>query len=70
MRERGFVVTGARILRRAWQIYVAHVFLFVIFVAEIAYVARGFENPLFAEEMGFARSKPPRDRQAYHIELS
>jgi hypothetical protein len=52
MHERGFVVTGARILRRAWQIYVAHVFLFVIFVAEIAYVARGFENPLYAEEMG------------------
>ena len=25
MRERGFVVAGARILRRAWQIYVAHV---------------------------------------------
>src|ERR1700728_4195078 len=28
MRERGFVVASARILRRAWQIYVAHVFLF------------------------------------------
>jgi hypothetical protein len=25
--------------------------LFVIFVAEIAYVSRTFENPLFAEEM-------------------
>jgi hypothetical protein len=51
MHERGFVVAAARILKRAWQIYVAHVFLFVIFVAEIAYVARDFENPLFAEEM-------------------
>src|SRR5262249_34892361 len=28
MNERGFVVAGAHILRRAWQIYVAHVFLF------------------------------------------
>ncbi|HTV38238.1 MAG TPA: OpgC domain-containing protein [Xanthobacteraceae bacterium] len=51
MRERGFIVSGARILRRAWQIYVAHIFLFTIFMAEIAYVAATFSNPLFAEEM-------------------
>jgi hypothetical protein len=52
MRERGFVVSSARILKRAWQIYVAHVFLFAIYLAEIAYVARGYQNPLYAEEMG------------------
>ncbi|HYJ17799.1 MAG TPA: OpgC domain-containing protein, partial [Burkholderiales bacterium] len=52
MSERGFLVSGARILRRAWQIYVAHVFLFAIYMAEIAYVASSFENPLYAEEMG------------------
>ena len=51
MRERGFVIAGAHILRRAWQIYVAHVFLFAIYLAEISYVATSFENPLFAEEM-------------------
>jgi hypothetical protein len=51
MRERGFIVSSARILRRAWQIYVAHIFLFTIFLAEIAYVAATFENPLYAEEM-------------------
>src|SRR3974390_3021593 len=51
MRERGFVLACARILRRAWQIYVAHIFLFTIFMAEIAYVAATFENPLYAEEM-------------------
>ena len=51
MHERGFVVSSARILRRAWQIYVAHIFLFTIFMAEIAYVASTFENPLYAEEM-------------------
>src|SRR5271166_3313030 len=52
MRERGFVVSGARILRRVWQIYVAHVFLFTIYLAEISYVATSFENPLYSEEMG------------------
>src|SRR5919109_3648545 len=36
MQERGLIVAGARILRRAWQVYVAHVFIFVIFMAEIA----------------------------------
>ena len=45
MRDVGFVVATARILRRVWQIYVAHVFLFTIFLAEISYVATSFENP-------------------------
>ena len=51
MRERGFLLSSARILRRAWQIYVAHIFLFTIFMAEIAYLAATFDNPLYAEEM-------------------
>ena len=51
MRERGLIVAGARILKRAWQIYVAHIFLFAIYIAEIAYVAASFENPLYVEEM-------------------
>jgi hypothetical protein len=52
MRERGFVLATARVLRRAWQIYAAHIFLFMIYMAEIAYVAGSFDNPLYAEEMG------------------
>ena len=51
MHERGILIASARVLRRAWQIYVAHIFLFTIFMAEIAYVAATFENPLYAEEM-------------------
>jgi hypothetical protein len=52
MLDSGFMVATARILRRVWQIYVAHVFLFTIFLAEISYVATSFENPLYSEEMG------------------
>ena len=52
MREHGFIVASARVLKRAWQIYVAHVFLFAIYLAEIAYVAHSFDNPLYTEEMG------------------
>jgi hypothetical protein len=52
MLEHGVVIATARILKRVWQIYVAHVFLFTIFLAEISYVATSFENPLYSEEMG------------------
>ncbi len=52
MEEHGFIVASARVLKRAWQIYVAHVFLFAIYLAEIAYVAHSFDNPLYTEEMG------------------
>jgi len=52
MHQHGFIVASARVLKRAWQIYVAHVFLFAIYLAEIAYVAHSFDNPLFTEEMG------------------
>jgi len=52
MLESGVLIATARILRRVWQIYVAHVFLFTIFLAEISYVATRFENPLYTEEMG------------------
>lgn len=48
----GVMVTSARILRRAWQLYVAFIFLFVIYLAEISYVVGSFSNPLYAEEMG------------------
>ena len=39
MLERGFVVASARILKRVWQLYVAFVFLSVIYIAQTAYVA-------------------------------
>jgi hypothetical protein len=51
MLERGFTVAGARILKRAWQIYVAFIFLFMIYLAQISWVAARFENPLYIEEM-------------------
>jgi hypothetical protein len=53
MNERGFIIGAARILKRAWQIYVAFVFLFVFYVAEISYLATRFQNPLYTEESGF-----------------
>ncbi|MBX3523706.1 MAG: OpgC domain-containing protein [Xanthobacteraceae bacterium] len=51
MLDRGFVVASSRIWKRAWQIYVAFVFLFMIYLAQISWVASRFENPLYIEEM-------------------
>jgi hypothetical protein len=37
-------------LRRAWQLYVAHIFLFLFFIAQIARAARHFDNPMYGDE--------------------
>jgi len=50
MLERGFIIGASRLLKRVWQIYVAHVFLFVIYLAEIGYVAQAYGNSRFADE--------------------
>ena len=44
------IVAAGRLLKRSWQLYVTHVLLVVLFIAEIAYVGGKFDNPLFAEE--------------------
>jgi hypothetical protein len=51
MFESGFVVATARILRRVWQIYVAHVFIVIIFLGEISYAVTSTENPFYSQEM-------------------
>src|ERR1700752_2559806 len=49
---RGTVIATVQVLRRAWQLYVAHIFLFMIFLAEVSYTVRAFNNPMYNEEMG------------------
>src|SRR5580692_8323996 len=49
---RGVLIATVQVLRRAWQLYVAHIFLFVIFIAEVSYTVRAFNNPMYNEEMG------------------
>ena len=52
--EKGALYATAQVMRRAWQLYVAHVFLFVIFIAEVSYTATTFKNPMYNEEMRVA----------------
>ena len=47
----GRLFATAQILRRAWQLYVAHIFLFVIFIAEVSYTVMTFNNPMYNDEM-------------------
>ena len=45
--ESGFVIGTARVLRRVWQIYTAHLLLFLVLMAEIAYVVAVSDKPSF-----------------------
>ncbi|HTI86837.1 MAG TPA: OpgC domain-containing protein [Alphaproteobacteria bacterium] len=51
MLREGWLFATARILRRVWQLYMAHIALFVIFTAQVAWTASQFDNPEYAEEM-------------------
>jgi len=51
MFESGFEIATARILRRVWQIYAAHVLLFTVLIAEVSYVAVTLGKPFYAREM-------------------
>jgi len=52
LRRRGMLFAAAQIYRRVWQLYVAHLFLFVIFMAEVSYTITRFNNPMYIDEMG------------------
>lgn len=49
--SQGTLYATARILGRAWQLYVAHIFLFVMFIAEVSYTVTTFNNPMYNDEM-------------------
>lgn len=49
--QHGAPFAAAQILKRCWTLYVAHIFLFVVFVAQVSYTAHRFDNPMFLDEM-------------------
>lgn len=53
--RQGFAYAAAHVWRRCWQLYVAHLILFVFFVAQVAYVAATFQNPMYVEELNISR---------------
>lgn len=48
--RQGMLWASARIYHRVWQLYVAHVFLFMLFMAAVAHTIGVLNNVLYAEE--------------------
>jgi hypothetical protein len=51
MEREGWVRAAARIYRRVWQLYVAHILLFVAFTAQVAWVSIARDTPSLIDEM-------------------
>lgn len=50
-----FRAAAKRLLTRATQLYVAHIFLFLFFTAQIARTAARFDNPMYKDEFNVAQ---------------
>ena len=48
--QQGLLRAAMRIYHRVWQLYVAHVFLFMQFMATVAYLVDDLNNAIYAEE--------------------
>src|SRR6187455_2915961 len=54
MLERGFIVGATKLLKRVWQLYVAHVLLFLIYIVGIGYAAQRWNLPIIIHEFNIA----------------
>src|SRR5262247_4864211 len=50
-RQGGIAATG-QIYRRIWQLYVAHIFIFVILAAEVCHATLNLQNQTYSEDFG------------------
>src|SRR5499426_3723947 len=50
-RQGGIAATG-QIYRRIWQLYVAHIFIFVSLAAEVCYATLNLQNQAYSEDFG------------------
>jgi len=48
--EGQFLAALKRLWTRVWQMYVAHIMLFLLFTAQIARTVRKFDNPMYEDE--------------------
>jgi len=49
-RRQGYVSAAADVVRRAWTLYIAHIFLFVLFTAQVTYSATALNRLSYLEE--------------------
>ena len=55
MRDYSFLIGATRLFRRVWQLYLAHVVLFVVYVAAVGYFALRFHFDAILHEYNVAR---------------
>jgi hypothetical protein len=51
MRSQGWLYAGADVVRRAWTLYIAHIFLFVVFAAQVGYSANALDRNDYLDEI-------------------
>ena len=54
MLNRGFMVGSVKLIKRVWQLYVAHILLFIVYIAAIGYVAQRYNQPEIIHEFNVA----------------
>src|SRR5215831_6957995 len=50
MDRQGYLYAAADTLRRVWTLYIAHIFLFVVYTAQVAYSAAALDRVFYLEE--------------------
>jgi hypothetical protein len=50
MNRQGYLYAAADTLRRAWTLYIAHIFLFVVYSAQVAYSAAALDRMFYLDE--------------------
>ena len=48
MDRQGYLYAAADTLRRAWTLYIAHIFLFVVYTAQVAYSATALDRIFYS----------------------
>jgi hypothetical protein len=51
LRKQGWLYAGADVVRRAWTLYIAHIFLFVIFAAQVGFSANALDRGDYLDEI-------------------
>jgi hypothetical protein len=51
LRRQGWLVAAADVVRRAWILYIAHIFLFVVFAAQVGYSAATLDRADYLDEI-------------------
>jgi hypothetical protein len=50
MNRHGYLYAAADVMRRAWTLYIAHIFLFVVYTAQVAYSAEALDRAYYLDE--------------------